>query len=108
MTREERKAINDYLASYRFYFSERKETKNVNCASAAFRAQAFSIYRSVMDMPPSKEKLLLYYHYIRCETLETCAELLGISRRSVFRLKNSALELYAMLSKNDAAIAFLS
>ena len=106
MTREERKKIHDYLASYRFYRSACEVGKANVCAE--LRAQSFAIYRSVTDMPPSKEKLLLYYYYIQGYTLETCAEYIGISRRSVFRLKISALELYAERANKDFALKYLS
>ena len=55
------------------------------------RAKMFEIRHFIMEMNNSDEKLLLYYHYIRGETVEKCAELLGISRSSGFRLKKRAL-----------------
>ena len=106
MTREERKIIHDYLASYRFYRSAREKSASDVCPE--LRAQSFAVFRSVSDMPPSKEKLLLHYYYIQGYTLEVCAEYLGISRRSVFRLKNSALELYAERLGKDPALKYLS
>lgn len=105
MTKEKRKLIHEYLISYKYYTAARDGGLDV---PPSVRAEAFSVYRSIVDMPPSKEKLLLYYHYVRGQTLESCAEQLGVSRRTVFRLKQSALELYAANVKNDAAIAFLS
>ena len=108
MTKEKRRSLHNYLASYRYYFPESSAGHKETSVNAELRAQAFSVYRSVMDMPPSKEKLLLYYHYLRFETLESCAELLGISRRSVFRLKNSALELYSSYAEKDLALKYLS
>ena len=48
-------------------------------------------------LPNSDEKLLLYYHYVKGENVERCAELLGISRSSGFRLKKRAHEMVAMV-----------
>ena len=59
------------------------------------RARMFEIRHFVMGMQNSDEKLLLYYHYIRGESVEKCSELLGISRSSGFRLKKRALALAA-------------
>ena len=55
------------------------------------RARMFEVRHFIMGMKNSDEKLLLYYHYIRGESVERCAELLGISRSSGFRLKKRAL-----------------
>lgn len=74
----------------------------------SLRAAMFAIRRSVMRLPESKEKLLLYNHYIRGESLECCAELIGISRRSVFRLKLSALELYIKCNPEGETVRVLS
>ena len=106
MTREERKTVHDHLASYRFYRSACETGVSDECPE--LRAQSFAIRRSVSDMPPSKEKLFLHYYYIQGYTLEVCAEYLGISRRSVFRLKISALELYAERADKDFALKYLS
>ena len=59
------------------------------------RAKMFEIRHFIMELENSDEKLLLYYHYVRGEPVEKCAELLGISRSSGFRLKKKALILAA-------------
>ena len=59
------------------------------------RARMFEIRHFIMEMKNSDEKLLLYYHYVRCEPVEKCAELLGVSRSSAFRLKKKALAMAA-------------
>lgn len=64
--------------------------------AGSVKADLFEIRRSVMSLPPSPERLLLIQHYINGNTFEVCAELLGISRRSVFRLRRRALALYAL------------
>ena len=55
------------------------------------RARMFEIRHFIMSLPNGDEKLLLYYHYVRGESIERCAELLGIARASGYRLKKRAL-----------------
>ena len=55
------------------------------------RARMFDVRHFILSLDNSDEKLLLYYHYIKGESVERCAELLGVSRRSAFRMKNRAL-----------------
>ena len=57
------------------------------------RAKMFEVRHFILGLPNSDEKLLLYYHYIKGDSVERCAELLGISRRNCFRLKQKALAL---------------
>ena len=57
------------------------------------KAKMFGVRHFILDLPNGDHKLFLYYHYVKCESVERCAELLGISRRSAFRLKNRALSL---------------
>ena len=59
------------------------------------RAEMFALRRSVLSLPDSRERFFLYNRYIHGRTVEACAELLGISRRSAFRLRERALSLYA-------------
>ena len=92
----------DYLKSYAMYarilrIENNKRTATVDaCENLCIdvpiaRAKTFEIRHFIMDLPNSNEKLLLYYHFIKNETISRCAELLGISRSSAFRLKRRAL-----------------
>ena len=74
----------------RTYFGYRDSEETIPDTPLA-RAKMFEIRHFIMELENSDEKLLLYYHYIRGETVERCAELLGISRSSGFRLKKRAL-----------------
>jgi len=56
------------------------------------RARMFEIRHFVMRMENSDEKLFLYYHYIKGQPVEKCAELLSVSRSTAFRLKERALK----------------
>ncbi len=67
--------------------------ENITGDTALARGKMYEIRHFIMGLENSDEKLLLYYHYIRGETVEKCAELLGVSRASGFRLKRRALSL---------------
>ncbi len=105
---EEIRATEDYLKGYslqqklirldryeRTYFGYREDGEDPVVDIPLARAKMFEIRHFIMEMPNSDEKLLLYYHYIRGESIERCGELLGISRSSAFRMKKRALELAA-------------
>ena len=55
------------------------------------RAKMYEVRHFIMSLENGEEKLILYYHYIRGESIEKCSELLGIARCSGFRLKKRAL-----------------
>lgn len=55
------------------------------------RARMFEVRHFILSLKNSDEKLFLYYHYIKGDSVERCSELLGISERSCYRLKNKAL-----------------
>ena len=57
------------------------------------RVKMFEIRNFILSLPNSNEKILLYIHYIDCEPIERCGDIMGISRSSAFRLKRKALAL---------------
>ena len=57
------------------------------------RVQMFEIRHFILSLPNSNEKILLYLHYIDCEPIERCGDIMNISRSSAFRLKRKALTL---------------
>ena len=65
------------------------------------RAKMFEIRHFILELPNSNEKRLLYLHYIDCEPIERCGDIMGISRSSAFRLKKRALSL-ALNVKNGS------
>ncbi len=94
MTEQEKYEIQKRLSSYRAYETAVASMSPYDPDITSLRAELFFIRRSVLRLPESPEKLLLYRHFICGDTMEKCAERLGISRRSVFRLRIRALELY--------------
>ena len=88
----------------RTYFGYRDGDDGAFNDAPLARARMFEIRHFIMEMKNSDEKLLLYYHYVRCEPVERCAELLGISRSSGFRLKKKALALAAQKRRAQESI----
>ena len=58
------------------------------------RARMFDVRHAIMGLPNSDEKLFLYFHYIKGESVERCGDMLGISRATAFRVKKRAVELF--------------
>ena len=44
------------------------------------RARMFEIRQFILFLPNTKEKILLYMHYIDCEPIEKCGDIMNISR----------------------------
>lgn len=70
-----------------------KKSDGMPLESPLSKARMFEVRHFILSLPNCDEKLFLYYHYVKGTTVYTCAELLGISERSAFRLKKRALEL---------------
>ena len=105
---EEINQIDDYFKGYLFYQKllrlDRYEKQYFHTSEweheapgelGLARAKMFRIRHAIMAIPNCDEKLLLHYHYIKGEPVERCAELLGVSRSSAFRMKKRALVLAA-------------
>ena len=66
------------------------------------RARMYEVRHFIMSIHNCDEKLFLYYRYVKGETVERCAEMLGISRASGFRMRKRALLLaYKMLLEKN-------
>lgn len=106
VTVEEIKNMNNYLAGYKlardllsldkyereFIRSKEWESERPGDISLS-RVKMFEIRHFILALPNSNEKILLYLHYIDCEPIERCGNIMGISRSSAFRLKKKALAL---------------
>ena len=103
-TQAEMKRVEDYLKSYRINGKllrlERYEREyfkdNGSCDYEALgeaplaRARMYEVRHFINSLENCDEKLFLYYHYVKGERVERCAELLGVSRSSAFRMKKRA------------------
>lgn len=84
------RAMNDVLQSSRTYGRTFGEDDKLD--ETAMRAHMYAIRSVILGVDDSRERLFLYHYYIKGNTLEICARMLGISRRSVFRLKVRAID----------------
>ncbi len=55
------------------------------------RSAMFKVRKFIMSIRENDCRLILYYHYIKGQPVTKCAELLGVSRTSAFRLRKKAL-----------------
>ena len=55
------------------------------------QAKMIGIRHFIMQLPDCREKMLLYYRYLYGRSVEACAEILGVSRRTAFRIAADAL-----------------
>ena len=103
---KEKKLIENYLKSYHFcrkllamkkyedkYFETLEWESETPVEFSVLRAKMYEVRHFILGMRNCNEKAILYYHYVRGDTVERCAELLGISRSSGFRLKKKALKI---------------
>ena len=73
--------------------NELRESDGMPCESSLARARMFEVRHFILSLENSDEKLFLYYHYVKGDSVERCSELLGISVRTAYRLKARSLEL---------------
>ena len=59
---------------------------------ASMQAQMYAVRNAILSIRDIKEKVFLYNYYVRGLTLVSCAKVIGVSLRTVSRIKNSALD----------------
>ncbi len=84
------RTMNDVLMSSRAWGRTFGEDDNLD--EAAMRAQMYAIRSAILEVEDSRERLLLYHYYVKGRTLEACAKILGVSRRSIYRIKVKAID----------------
>ena len=76
---------------------------------AYWRARMFAVGSLIEKMKNGREKLMIYYHYVRGESIEHAANLLDVSRRTGYRLHQrgllSASFLYERMKKESPFFA---
>ena len=68
-----------------------------------WRARMQEVADLIHSMRNGREKMLLYYRYIRGESGERAADLIGFSRRTGYRIHQKALRIAAILLKSSRA-----
>ncbi len=66
---------------------------------AYWRARMAEVGELIGSLRNGREKLMLYYHYIRGESIEHAANILGVSRRTGYRIHTRGLCTAAALYK---------
>ena len=100
--------VRNYLCGYQFCVdmlrlrgSERKRAKHFDelcdCEDLLlgdellWRTRMYEIQNLIDSMRNCREKIILYYHYVRGESIEHAADILGVSRRTGYRLHQKGL-----------------
>lgn len=96
--------VRNYLESYllygkmlagnryaRTYLGELPDGEKSACDDPFLKARMHAVRSFIMSLPVCREKMLLYYRYLHGHPVEKCAELLGVSRRTAFRIAADAL-----------------
>ncbi len=79
-------------------FSELCDCEDILAGNEAYwRARMFEVKALIDGMKNGREKLILYYRYIRGESVERAADLLDISRRTGYRLHRKGLLIASFL-----------
>ena len=79
-------------------FSEICDCEDILAGNEAYwRARMFEVKSLIDSMKNGREKLILYYRYIRGESVEHAADLLDISRRTGYRLHRKGLLIASFL-----------
>ena len=107
LTAEQRKYVQSYLEEYgasrkllrlesyenQFFGGAPYSEPDIDILSETpfARAKMYGVRHFILSIKNSDEKLFLYYRYVKGESMERCAELLGMSPRSIYRLQTRAL-----------------
>lgn len=88
-------------------FDELCECEDILAGDEAYwKARIYEIATFLGTMKNGREKMLLYYRYVKGESVERAAGLLGLSRRTAYRLWNRALlSAGLLLEKTDPTCA---
>ena len=101
-------AAKDYLCGYQlcldmlnlrkyerkraYRFPDECSCKDVLQGNEAFwKARMYEVEHLIASLRNGREKFILYYHYIKGESIEHSADLLGISRRTGYRMHRKGL-----------------
>ena len=74
---------------------ENTDARNRTVDCVMLRMKMRDIERSLRQLPPGDERMLLELHYLSGLSIEHCADRLYVSRATAYRLKNRGLALWA-------------
>ena len=86
--------MNSVLVSSRSYGRHFGNDEQLD--DAAILAQMFSLRAIILSVEDVRERMFLYQYYIKGRSFDACAKILGVSKRTVSRIKISALESVAV------------
>ena len=118
-SKEEIDAAQNYLLSYRLCEKmlklrgyERKRAARIGTPENAeeiiqaseghWELQVSEIKELINALPNGREKMVLYCHFIRGESVESAAHVIGISRRTAYRMLQKGLALTALALRERA------
>lgn len=79
-------------------FEELCRCEDVLMGNEAFwRARMFEVEQLISSLRNGREKLLLYYRYLKGESVERAADLMGVSRRTGYRIHRRGLLVVGIL-----------
>ena len=84
-------AMNLYEKKYALRTEALLPEEKIPGGDALIKARMFEIRRFVLSLGNCNEKIFLIYHYLHGLSVEKCAEVMEVSRRSAFRIKKRAL-----------------
>ena len=96
--------VKKYLESYKAlkemlyadkYAKEYSDAEPPLCDGVLLKAKMYEIELFVRSLPVCREQSMLFQHYVRGHSVEFCGEMLGISRRTAFRVIKKAITLAA-------------
>ena len=89
-----------------YQFDDEFDCEDILAGNEAYwRARMYAVGNLIEKMKNGREKLMIYYHYVRGESIEHTANLLDVSRRTGYRLHERGLRsasfLYERMKKED-------
>lgn len=85
----------------RVHFDEEYDSCDLMKGDEAFWKERMCDVRTLIsDLRDGREKLLLYYHYIRGMSVEHAADMIGVSRRTGYRMHHRGLLMCYFLYEN--------
>lgn len=98
--------LKHYERKRAYRFDDEFDCEDILAGNEAYwRARMYAVGNLIEKMKNGREKLMIYYHYVRGESIEHTANLLDVSRRTGYRLHERGLRsasfLYERMKKED-------